>query len=296
MIHHSANITMLKPPPASFVQDGQHQQHQIASNMAGNRRSASSPGSHNCHNQPTTHHQHHASMNHHDQDSSHHHAAAQYQTYTPSQSQPQHQQYQAFAQEANKRHSMDLITPRATSFGYTNTNNNGHSSFPSLQNNLFQSSSHHTAHTAVAGDLLSMSRRALDYPPLPTTTKKRSATMVDGMLCGSDVGDNSTSTPGRYNNNNQHAMPQPTTPTPHNPQLNNGHHNVQNGSFIPNLQDTSCFNYTQMQSTPTTTTTSTSVSSPLVGVMGGNTDESYQNHRTIRRCLRSDSFEMMDDC
>ncbi len=210
----------------------------------------------------------------------HQHVAAYCHNFT--QSQPQCQHNHSFAQEFSKRHSMELITPLSTSFGHTYTNNG-------QQTNLFLSSSHHTAHTAAAGDLLSMSRRALDnpHPSNPSNdTKKRSSTMVDGMCDVGSACDRSSITPGRYKTSSIVAQHAPLT-------LQFNSQNIQKGLFIPSLQDASCFNKFQLQS-PTLTTTSTCVSSPLVGAVDGN-NQSYQHHRTIRQCIRSDSFEMMDD-
>lgn len=286
MIHHSPNRVMLKPP-ITLVQGDE--KHQVASNIAGIPRIASCPGpgsqkflinegSETCHIQPLQQQQHqqHVSISL-DQtlNSNNQHVAAQRQNFQPRR---QHQQDRSNAQEVSKIHSMDLISLGSTSIGHT---------YP---NNLFSSSSDRTAHTAAAGDLLSMSYCALDTPlssnPSNTPNKKRSATMVDGMY-GSDVG-RGTSTPGRYKNRSimNHAVPLTTTHIPH----SHTSHHLQNGAFIPNHEDTSYFNNsTQSQSTLT--------SSPLASTMDGSNDESYSNHRTTRQCLRSDSFEMMmDDC
>ena len=275
----------------SFIQGSQH--YQIASNMdkslpriddyLGKKKCAFKEGSETCHNQPTQQHRASASVDL-TPDITTQHVATQCHNFT--QSQPHFQHNHSFAQEVSKIHNMELITPLSTSFGHTYTKNNGQ------QNNLFHSSSHHTAHTAAAGDLLSMSRRALDNPHPSNSsngiTKKRSSTMVDGMCDVGGACDRSSFPPGQYNTSND-IVPQSTT---HTPQFNS--QNVHNGSLIPSLQDASSFNKFQLQS-PTQITTSTCVSYPVFGSMDGNIDESFQNHRTIRQCIRSDSFEMMDD-
>lgn len=284
MIQHQHSPSSMLKTPLSFVQGGQ--QHQIASNMKGIPTSDGYPGNNTSvinggseasqNKQPTQHHRVSGPV---DQtaNSTHHNVSAQRQNINSLQLQPSRcQQDQSFAQNFSKRHSMDLITTRgASTFGHTCTNNSG------LQNNnLFHSSSHHTTHTAAAGDLLSMSRRSLDTA-LPDNssnviTKKRSATMVDDMM--SDVGvvcDGSSTNQGRFNTSNnimQHLETQ--TPQLNTQRMSKGFNN----------------------NTPSLTSTSTNVSSPLIDEADGNDYDSYLNHRTIRQCLRADSFEMMDDC
>lgn len=167
--------------------------------------------------------------------------------------------------------AMDLISS-SSQIGQSN----GNRFPPQHQNNLFQSSSHHTSHTAAAGDLLSMSRRALDPPTINQNSlggKKRSSTMTDDPD-GNDVNMNGSTFNGpQHDNLHQSAgAHQVTTATP---------------------AETSPFHLNGFSVTGTTKLYN-NVSTSTFASQGG-MDESYQQHRTIRRCQRSDSFEMMDD-
>mmetsp|Transcript_13464 Transcript_13464/g.29242 ORF Transcript_13464/g.29242 Transcript_13464/m.29242 type:complete len:278 (+) Transcript_13464:178-1011(+) len=193
-------------------------------------------------------------------------------------------------QQANTRHhsfasSMDLISHTAS----TSIANRNVTAQP-LHDNLFKSSSHHTSHTVAAGDLLTMSRRALDPPPPNQSnfiTKKRSATKADATGDSntgqsndsmSINGSGSNSTRGQHFMNNSN----PQKPIMHAPQ-----HKVldQMGGAFPNNQATSFL---------TRPASTNSISSSTLGTMGEK-EESYQEHRTIRQCRRSNSFEMMED-
>ena len=203
----------------------------------------------------------------------------------------QHQQ-QYNQQQANVTHqrtnstrhhsfasSMDLISPSSLS---TSTTQAAQQHQQTLQNNinLFKSSSHHTSHTAAAGDLLTMSRRALDPPPSQDgnsgMNKKRSST---GTIIGVSAAPmnqfnfmNGTSSDNTWGGqmqqqHQQQSFPQHQQPLMHTPQQ-------RNSSCVPS-------------------------SSSTFGTAGMGDDndnaESYNQHRTIRRCRRSDSFEMMED-
>lgn len=183
----------------------------------------------------------------------------------------QHRQQQPQSQVHSVASAMDLISS-SSQIGQTN----GNRFPPQQQNNLFQSSSHHTSHTAAAGDLLSMSRRALDPPTINQNSlggKKRSSTMTDDPD-GSDVNMNGSTFKGPQHDNLHHSAGahQVTTATP---------------------AETSPFHLNGFSVTGTTKLCN-NVSTSTFASQGG-MDESYQQHRTIRRCQRSDSFEMMDD-
>eukprot|EP00581_Thalassiosira_minuscula_P017441 CAMPEP_0183730884 /NCGR_PEP_ID=MMETSP0737-20130205/33767_1 /TAXON_ID=385413 /ORGANISM="Thalassiosira miniscula, Strain CCMP1093" /LENGTH=261 /DNA_ID=CAMNT_0025963475 /DNA_START=198 /DNA_END=983 /DNA_ORIENTATION=- len=192
----------------------------------------------------------------------------------------QPQQHQGFGQQANVRHhsfasSMDLI-----STNHPTSQINGASNFQPFQDHLFKSSSHHTSHTAAAGDLLTMSRRSLCPPPPDKSNgmiKKRSSTMVDTNSIrpsqSSVVTMNGFNSRGRHNS----GATNPQQQVPQFPSMK------QIGGFFPSTQEKSLFNYPR-----------SSVSSSTVGTMGDE-DDSYHHHRTIRRCIRSESVDMMDD-
>lgn len=200
-----------------------------------------------------------------------------------------HQQQQAFGQQASTRHhsfaySMDLISP-TTSTSHTNGTS---STLQPVQSHLFRSSSHHTSHTAAAGDLLTMSRRALEpSPPNQHYLRKRSSTDANGS--------NTSQSNGMIMNgsNSQilgqhHASATNPQQQAHVPQHLQSMEQV--GGLFPNTQDKSSFGNQASAAFQTTA----SVSSSTVGTAGDN-DESHQHHRTIRRCRRSDSSEMMED-
>eukprot|EP00584_Thalassiosira_punctigera_P024927 CAMPEP_0172557352 /NCGR_PEP_ID=MMETSP1067-20121228/72756_1 /TAXON_ID=265564 ORGANISM="Thalassiosira punctigera, Strain Tpunct2005C2" /NCGR_SAMPLE_ID=MMETSP1067 /ASSEMBLY_ACC=CAM_ASM_000444 /LENGTH=274 /DNA_ID=CAMNT_0013346413 /DNA_START=159 /DNA_END=983 /DNA_ORIENTATION=+ len=220
----------------------------------------------------------------------------------PAASQPQnnmqwqHQQQQTgLGQQAGARHlsfasSMDLISPAS------NPHFSGNSTSQPLQSNLFRSSSHHTSHTAAAGDLLTMSRRALaPSQPQPNKShaiaKKRSATLADANSSYiSQVSFTSTNTNGV---NPQIAGQIRACANPrqqfHSPQHS---FSIEQLGVNPNSnsQDDFCLN----NQASSAFDAAVNVSSSTVSTFADK-DESHQHHRTIRRCRRSDSFEMMED-
>jgi len=148
---------------------------------------------------------------------------------------------------------------------------------PQQQRNLFKSSSHHTSHTAAAGDLLSMSRRALEPPSNlkeSVSGKKRSSTNAEDP--GNDAAMDGMSIAAPQSNNTQQQ------------------NNIQTQHVSATPTDTSTFYNNGFNSTTATTKLCNTVSSSTFASQGGS-DESYQQHRTIRRCQRSESFEMMED-
>jgi hypothetical protein len=168
----------------------------------------------------------------------------------------------------------------------------------SLQKDLFTSSSHHTSHTVAAGDLLTMSRRALD-PSVPTHVKRRCGTMAESTegganhfnfkktfrQCHSDP--NQVLYPvqqQQQRQQQQYQQQQQQLQQPQQQQMIFPHH----GSSLEYKGE-----YTEKFSSGNDTPSSAvwAVADAL-----GSGDESHQDdHRTIRRCRRSDSFEMMDD-
>ncbi|KAL3822368.1 hypothetical protein ACHAXA_001745 [Cyclostephanos tholiformis] len=158
--------------------------------------------------------------------------------------------------------SMDLISStHASATAHVNEYQSPQSQ--PLHSGLFLSSSHHTSHTAAAGDLLTMSRRALEPLQLNSFTKKRSFTTTAEAAATDNAGElnfirsYSVPTQGLYNplNPTQQLIQQHIHPSEH------GNPIEKKELLIPNQS-------------PST---------------------SHQEHRTIRRCLRSDSFEMMED-
>jgi len=146
---------------------------------------------------------------------------------------------------------------------------------PPQEKYLFKSSSHHTSHTAAAGDLLSMSRRAFAPPTNHQTSvggKKRSSTISEDP--GNDVNMDGMSCVGTQNNTNTQQ-------------------NIQTHHVSVTPSDTSTLYSNGFNSTATTKLCNTVSTSTFASQ--GVADESYQQHRTIRRCQRSDSFEMMED-
>jgi hypothetical protein len=205
-----------------------------------------------------------------------------------------HQQDESSAHQTDTRHysfasSMDLISSTAASVAHANGNSYQPTQSQQLENDLFKSSSHHTSHTAAAGDLLTMSHRALD-PTAPNKmiffTKKRSVTTADTTDNASQRNfkngpARSFSVPAQGLSNLMNPLQQQHQHQlyMHAPQHSNPLE--QKGVFFPNQSRSG----------------SSSVewaSSSIVHDLGG-VDESHQEHRTIRRCRRSDSFEMMED-
>jgi len=163
--------------------------------------------------------------------------------------------------------SMDLISTSSLSRTFSS---------PQKQQNLFKSSSHHTSHTAAAGDLLSMSRRAFEPPSNlkeSVSGKKRSSTITGDT--GNDATMDGMSLAASQSNNTEQQ------------------NNMQTHHVSATPTDTSTFYNNGFNSTATTKLCNT-VSSSTVESQG-DADESYQQHRTIRRCQRSESFEMMED-
>ena len=171
-----------------------------------------------------------------------------------------------------QQHLSTQVRSFASSMDFTSTSLPGKSGgtlFPPIQKDLFQASSHHTSHTAAAGDLLSMSRVAFEGPKMNQNSlggKKRSVSIAGGR--GDDVKMNEMSKKQQNSGEAHHVSANPTDTTL----------SFYNNGFNP-LATTKLYN---------TVSSSTFVSQ-------GGSDESYQQHRTIRRCQRSDSFEMMED-
>lgn len=188
---------------------------------------------------------------------------------------------QSSTQQIQPQHSfaasMDLIS--STSSNGPRTQSGSHQ----FQSDLFRSSSHHTSHTVAAGDLLTMSRRSLDQPDFDqnnASPKKRSATMAD-----------STGNPNQFNfmgrsnsSGGQNHMNASANPQQHG---NAPQHVRMVGGLFANAPAGSQQNGQGMSGAES----ATYVSSSTVGTMEDN-GESYREHRTIRRCRRSDSFEM----
>ena len=184
-----------------------------------------------------------------------------------------------YAQQPQQQHSNTQVRSVASAMDLMSTSSLPGTTFfqPPQQTNLFKSSSHHTSHTAAAGDLLSMSRRAFEPPSdlqKSVGGKKRSSTMtenpgidanMDGMSC---VGPQSNGTQQQNNMQMQHDVF--ATPTDTSTFHNNGSNSIATTKLC-NIVSTSTF------------------------ASQGGADDSYQQHRTIRRCQRSDSFEMMED-
>ena len=144
---------------------------------------------------------------------------------------------------------------------------------------------------------MTMSRRAR-YPPQSSQSnaiaRKRSATMANGTN-GSNTGQLDVMS---MNETNSHISGQHQTNS-----LNSQQHihapqhshlmDQSRGVFPNDAQGKVHFN--DQAASPTGIPPPTYVSSSTIGSAGDN-DESYQQHRTIRRCRRSDSFDMMEDC
>ncbi|KAL9181480.1 hypothetical protein ACHAXT_010285 [Thalassiosira profunda] len=164
-----------------------------------------------------------------------------------------------------------------------------------FQNHLFRSSSHHTSHTAAAGDLLTMSRRALDPPPSNPAgggAKKRSSYGNDSCTGQSAFGgmDQTISQPAGQSQQMQGTTFGQPAQQQHFRAQQSGDHAMgqQTEGMFPNggHQGTPAH---QNQAIPAFRTY---VSSSTVGSEGDN-DDSHQHHRSVRRCRRSDSFEMI---
>lgn len=193
--------------------------------------------------------------------------------------QPRHNSQGTDIRQYSFASSMDLITSTPTS---TTVNVDLHlyqsTQSQHLHRNLFRSSSHHTSHTAGAGDLLTMSRRALDPPQSDCFQKKRSVATADATDNASQLSfirRSSVPTLGLYNPLNPMQQEiQQNIPASHH---KNPHE--QKELFTPN------------QSRSASSSIEWASSSTDYEGMG----KSDQGHRTIRRCRRSDSFEMMED-
>jgi hypothetical protein len=193
-------------------------------------------------------------------------------------------QPQQYSQETDIRHysfasSMDLISS-TPAYATACVDPYSYQSMQSqnLHSNLFKSSSHRTSHTAAAGDLLTMSRRALDPPQLNCSPKKRSVATADATDNASQLNfirSPSAPTQGLYNplNPTQQQIQQ------HIPASHYSNPLKQNEMLIPN----------QSQSA------SSSIEWASASTDHEGMEKSHQEHRTIRRCRRSDSFEMMED-
>jgi hypothetical protein len=177
---------------------------------------------------------------------------------------------------------MDLMLP--SSFSTQPSHGNNLSSFG--KGSLFQSSSHNTSHTAAAGDLLSMSHRPMETSSKNAKehAKKRTASYsgrshMEAMMMNSNI--------------NPFVMPQQ--------QLNVFSWNAAAaapGSQLPtpnNTVNTVSANGSMLSSSSTSASASGSWFSQQQEQQDRDSDESYQHHRTIRQCRRSDSYEMMDD-
>eukprot|EP00804_Cyclotella_cryptica_P011257 CCRYP_007746-RA/>CCRYP_007746-RA protein AED:0.21 eAED:0.21 QI:762/1/1/1/0/0/3/2274/272 len=179
--------------------------------------------------------------------------------------------------------SMDLMLPSTFS------------KQPSAANNLssfgrgypFQSSSHHTSHTAAAGDLLSMSHRSMEASSNNSKeqTKKRTASYsgrshMESMMMTTQS--NYFITPQQQQNVFSWNATTAAPGSHHLPPSNNAVSRLSTGA-------------SQLSSSSTIASASGSWYSQQQGQQDSENDESYQHHRTIRQCRRSDSFEMMDD-
>lgn len=209
---------------------------------------------------------------------------------------PQHS-----AQEQRHRYNSANFPPKALQEHRRHSSStvkhfSGSAASKTFQGNLFTSSSHHTSHTAAAGDLLTMSRRALCPPQSKqgtATTRKRSVPISNtngnntGQLNLMSMSDGNVS----YMSGQQQKTPFNTYQHIHAPQ-----HTplmVQSRGIFPNdaAQGKVHFNY----QAPTAIQPATYVSSSSVGSTEDN-EESYQLHRK-KKCRRitDDSSEMMEE-
>ena len=178
----------------------------------------------------------------------------QMQSVTPKFRQQPFGQIPAAQQQPQQQHStisaMDLMA--LSTVTKPQTSNNQHSTF-----GMFKSSSHHTSHTAAAGDLLSMT---LDNPfARAKEQNKRRAASYGGRP---------------YEN----IMPQPSM-----------------GAFGPTQPAPQTawpqqLNYTMLNQVSTGSASPSHSQQQLQ-----NNEEANQNERNKKRCRRSDSFEMMDE-
>ena len=225
---------------------------------------------------------------------------------------PQHHQ---MATRHSFASSMDLISPAVAASAPNNTNTSFFQKYQPQQNHLFKSSSHHTSHTAAAGDLLTMSRKALHPPPLNhSLTKKRSSTDVDMTAVAVGSGSSASRHPFPFTNLNR-SNSQPSNAMQFKPQhqqvVNTQQGNVPQHMMMPPMDPQGVqmvggsFPMSPQQQdykAPPLFGTTQSVAnismSTIVTTSGDNSDESYSQHRARRICRRSDSFEMdaMEDC
>lgn len=214
--------------------------------------------------------------------------------------------YQGRAMNHSYVSAMDLITTTASTA--SNHAKMTFGTFQPLQSQLFSSSSHHTSHAAAAGDLLTMNRRALD-PQQPVgqgngIIKRRLEDNEDGSVsvgqpqnleggmerqmvevANCQNADQSTFL-GMDRNNSQSTGQRASA-------IAGQHHAPQHIEVFRDSQGKAFFHDKASPKDPET---------PLFGVLaktsskvGAAGDRAYQHHRTIRRCRRSDSFEMMTD-
>lgn len=187
--------------------------------------------------------------------------------------QQQQEQQQNSTQLRSVTYSMDLMST---------TSRTGHfqgNLFPSPQpqQNIFQSSSHHTSHTAAAGDLLSMSRRAFESTSLNQNSfggKKRSSTFTEDPRNDMNVDGMSFVGP-QHNNLQQH-----------------NHFGANVVKTTTTAETPSIYGDRLYEASPTKLINNLSSST---GAYQGGQYEPYQQQRKIRRCHRPDSFEMMED-
>ena len=173
--------------------------------------------------------------------------------------------------------SMDLVLP--SSFSHQ-PHANQRVSFD--KNSLFKSSSHHTSHTAAAGDLLSMSRtRDTESPSGREQMKKRTASYGDYSHMDMDASmSNQFGVPQQQQQQRNVFLMGTGTPSaagaqPFHPR-----------SFVSQVSEASIFQ---------NVSSGASVGSVYSHQQQEHDGDSYQHHTNKRRCLRSSSFDMMDD-
>ena len=165
------------------------------------------------------------------------------------------QQQQQPKQQHSTLSATDLMT--LSTFTKPQTLNNQHSTF-----GMFKSSSHHTSHTAAAGDLLSMT---LDNPF--TRAKEQNKRRVASYGGGSLENITSHMPMGTF------GQPKPAVQTAWPQQPQQFSHTLLNQVSTGSASPAHSQQHQQLQ----------------------NNEEPYQNQRNKRRCFRSDSFEMMDE-
>jgi len=161
--------------------------------------------------------------------------------------------------------AMDLMSSSPFNRQSSSANNN-------TMSGMFQLSSHHTSHTAQAGDLLSMSR-TMDTPSSAAKefSKKRTAS-YGGQSFRDTMMQGGINTYGVLKQQQQQQQQNPSA----------------QAMWTNPYQQT---NYiTTSQVSIGSVSHHTSVQTPHQ-----DTAESYENQNSKRRCCRSDSFEMMDD-